>query len=210
MGPGPHHHLPRVHVCSRCSFSSRVGRTQPTLTKSMKSRWFPRSSPACPAPREQPSVSAPSRKDFAGRWSRRRPTAPRRPDSRNRESAPAANGANGENRPRRAARPTAGNAPSRPGRPTAGNHTLSSTRPTASSQPRRPTASNHNRSLTGLTGLTARYRNRRLGRAGGPGGRPPGPAPRTGGKLAIGQRTARAVSWARRDLNPHVLSDTRT
>jgi len=94
--------LPRVHACSRCSFGSRAGRTQPALTKSMKSLWFPRCSPACPAPREQPSVSAPSREGFAGRWSRRRPTAPRaaqipeignphrRPTGQRRETGPGA------------------------------------------------------------------------------------------------------------------------
>jgi hypothetical protein len=36
-----------------------------------------RCSSACPVSREQPSVSAPSHKDSAGRWPRRRPTAPR-------------------------------------------------------------------------------------------------------------------------------------
>jgi hypothetical protein len=188
--------LPRVHACSRCSFGSRAGRTQPALTKSMKSLSFSRCSPACPAPREQPSVSAPSRKGFAGRWSRRRPTAPR-----------AAQIPEIGNPHRRPTGPTARNRPRREDRPTARNHTPTPARPTARNEPRRPTASNHDRSLTGLT---ARYRNRRLGRAGGPGGRPPGPAPRTAGKLAEGERTARTIAWARRDLNPHVLSDTRT
>ncbi len=184
----------------------------------------PRCSPACPASREQPSVSAPSHKDSVGRWSRRRPMASRAaevPEIGNPQPAGPAGPAAGNqprrpagpvagNRPRRADRPTARNPPRRPGRPTASNHNPTPTRPTARYQNRRagrPTASNHTRSSTRPT---ARYGIGEGAARGVRGVAPPGPAPRTTGKLAEGQRTAQAIAWARRDLNPHVLSDTRT
>src|SRR5689334_3032617 len=49
---------------------------------------------------------------------------------------------------------------------------------------------------------------RRSRQPGGPGGRPPGDITR---RPRSSLRTGAAiVSWARRDLNPHILSDTRT
>ena len=52
--------------------------------------------------------------------------------------------------------------------------------------------------------VQGRYRAR-----GGPEGRPP-EAIAAHGEGDQGHRAPRAGSWARRDLNPHVLADTRT
>ena len=76
-------------------FRQQSGKNSANPHKSMKSLWFPRCSPACPASREQPSVSAPSHNGSADQWSRRRPTAPRAaqiPEIGNPQ--PAANGVN--------------------------------------------------------------------------------------------------------------------
>jgi hypothetical protein len=45
---------------------------------------------------------------------------------------------------------------------------------------------------------------------GGPGGRPPGINKRGGPLLCLEHTNRHRLAWARRDLNPHILSDTRT